>query len=91
MRTERIITTIDSHTGGEPTRMITGGLPHIPGGNMKEKMAYFRENLDFIRTTLIHEPRGHKYMFGAVLLPPARDVRSRHHRSLRVSCQIGLD
>ena len=72
MRIEKVITTIDSHTGGEPTRVITGGLPHIPGDTMLEKMEYFRENLDFIRTAIIHEPRGHKYMFGAVLLPPTK-------------------
>jgi proline racemase/trans-L-3-hydroxyproline dehydratase len=72
MRLERIITTVDSHTAGEPTRVITGGLPHIPGNTMAEKMEYFRANLDFIRTTIIHEPRGHRDMIGAVLLPPTR-------------------
>jgi len=72
MRIDRMITTIDSHTAGEPTRVITGGLPHIPGDTMVEKMEYFRRNLDFIRTAIIHEPRGHRDMIGAVLLPPTR-------------------
>jgi len=53
--------------------MITGGLPYIPGDSMVEKMDYFRKNLDDIRTAIIHEPRGHHHMIGAVLLPPARD------------------
>ncbi len=76
MKIERIITTIDSHTAGEPTRVITSGLPHIPGDTMVKKMEYFRENLDFIRTTIIHEPRGHKNMHGAVLLPPTKKEAS---------------
>jgi len=72
MKIERIVTTVDSHTAGEPTRVITGGLPHIPGETMTEKMDYFRLNLDFIRTALINEPRGHKDMIGAVLVPPVK-------------------
>lgn len=72
MKIERIITTIDSHTEGEPTRVITSGLPYIPGDTIAEKMTYFQEKLDFIRTAVIHEPRGHKDMIGAVLLPPAK-------------------
>ena len=72
MRFERVIATIDSHTAGEPTRVITSGLPHIPGDTMIEKMRYFEANLGFIRTTIINEPRGHRDMIGAVLLPPAR-------------------
>jgi len=72
MKIERIINTVDSHTAGAPTRVITGGLPQIPGDSMAEKMVYFQENLDYIRTTIIHEPRGHRGMIGAVLLPAAR-------------------
>ncbi|MDI7260151.1 MAG: proline racemase family protein [Thermodesulfobacteriota bacterium] len=71
MRIERMIQTVDSHTAGEPTRVITGGLPHIPGETMVEKMNYFRKHLDFIRTSIIQEPRGHRDMIGAVLLPPS--------------------
>lgn len=73
MRIDQIITTIDSHTAGEPTRVVTNGLPHIPGNTMVEKMRYFSSNLDYIRTALIHEPRGHKNMIGAVLLPPTNE------------------
>lgn len=70
MRIERIISTVDSHTAGEPTRIIVGGLPPIPGKTMQEKKEFFRKKLDFIRTSLLHEPRGHRDMFGAVITPP---------------------
>jgi len=70
MKIDRIITTIDSHTAGEPTRVITGGLPHIPGETITEKLIYFQSNLDWVRTALIQEPRGHRDMIGAVLLAP---------------------
>jgi proline racemase len=52
--------------------MITGGLPPIPGNSIVEKMRFFQENLDYIRTSIICEPRGHRDMVGAVLVPPTR-------------------
>lgn len=64
------IQTLDAHTGGEPLRIITGGLPKIPGKNVLEKRRYFREHLDYIRTALMWEPRGHADMYGAVLTEP---------------------
>ena len=70
MQIERIISTVDSHTAGEPTRIITGGLPPILGKTMLERYEFFKKELDFIRTTLLHEPRGHKEMVGAVITPP---------------------
>lgn len=73
MRSERIITTVDSHTEGEPTRLITGGLPHIPGKKMSEKIKFFEKELDSLRTSLLHEPRGHLNMVGAVLVEPTRE------------------
>ena len=56
MKIERIISVVDSHTSGEPTRVVTGGLPPIPGETMYEKKEFFQKNMDFIRTTLILEP-----------------------------------
>ncbi|WP_422487342.1 proline racemase [Gudongella sp. DL1XJH-153] len=67
MRFIRSIHTIDSHTMGEPTRIVVGGIPRIPGGTMAEKKAYLESNLDYVRTSLMHEPRGHNDMFGSVL------------------------
>ena len=72
MAKDTLITTVDSHTAGEPTRVITEGLPTIPGDTIGEQMAYFRENLDHIRTALLHEPRGHRHLVGAVVLPSTR-------------------
>jgi len=64
------ITAIDMHTGGEPLRIITGGLPEIQGNTVIERRRYFMENLDHIRTGLIWEPRGHADMYGVVITPP---------------------
>ena len=61
------ITTIDMHTGGEPLRVITGGLPAIVGSTVLEKRRYFREHYDSLRTGLLLEPRGHADMYGAVI------------------------
>lgn len=66
----RLLTTIDSHTMGEPTRIVTGGLPKIPGNTMADKKMYLENKLDYIRTALMHEPRGHKDMFGAIITAP---------------------
>ncbi len=61
------ITTVDMHTGGEPLRVITGGLPPIQGTTVLEKRHYFRQRLDHLRTGLMFEPRGHADMYGAVI------------------------
>ncbi|MEQ1516111.1 MAG: proline racemase family protein [Usitatibacteraceae bacterium] len=63
------ISTIDMHTGGEPLRVITSGLPMIEGNTVLEKRRYFREHYDHLRTGLMWEPRGHADMYGAVLTP----------------------
>jgi len=64
--------TIDTHTMGEPTRIITEGLPFIPGNNMMDKKNYLVEHFDYIRTMTMHEPRGHGDMFGAILMEPTK-------------------
>lgn len=70
MEISRMITTVDSHTAGEPTRVVTGGVPHIPGNTMRAKKCWLQENLDHLRKTLMWEPRGHQDMFGAILTSP---------------------
>jgi len=67
------ITTIDTHTNGEPTRIITNWTTKIPGKNTAEKMHYFKQNFDHIRTSLIAEPRGHKDMYGCLLTQPSQN------------------
>lgn len=64
------IKTIDMHTGGEPLRVLVDGLPEIKGNTILEKRRYFRDNLDYIRTGVMLEPRGHADMYGAVITEP---------------------
>jgi proline racemase/trans-L-3-hydroxyproline dehydratase len=71
MRAKHVISTIDSHTGGEPTRLIVSGIP-LKGSTLLEQRDYMRSNLDHLRSALMCEPRGHRGMFGAVMAPPTR-------------------
>lgn len=64
------ISVIDTHTAGEPTRIVLSGLPAILGATMAEKKQYMMEHLNHFRTLLMQEPRGHKDMFGAIITPP---------------------
>ena len=73
MKAQRIISTIDSHTAGERTRMITGGVQNIPGSSMAEKKSYFIEHLDSVRKVLTLEPRGDAELIGAVLTTPVNE------------------
>lgn len=59
--------TIETHTMGEPTRIIYEGIPKIYGKNMSEKKEFLKNNYDNYRKLLLLEPRGHKNMFGAIL------------------------
>lgn len=67
---EHVLTTVDTHTAGEPTRIVVSGVPFL-GGTMAERRRQLQEEYDFIRTALMHEPRGHADMFGAILMAPA--------------------
>jgi len=67
------ITTVEMHTGGEPLRIFTGGLPEIPGNSILEKRRYFRDHLDHIRRGTMFEPRGHADMYGAVVTEPLNE------------------
>ncbi|HMM22160.1 MAG TPA: proline racemase [Selenomonadales bacterium] len=73
MRFTRTLMAIDSHTMGEPTRIIVGGVPHVPGKTMADKRAYLEEKMDHVRTAIMHEPRGHRDMFGSILTSPVND------------------
>ena len=70
MRFVKSIYAVDSHTMGEPTRVVVGGIPNVPGNTMMEKKHYLEEHYDNIRTALMLEPRGHRDMFGSIILPP---------------------
>lgn len=73
MQFTRSITTVDTHTMGEPTRVVTSGIAHIPGKQMLDKKNWLSANLDHIRRMLMLEPRGHQDMFGAILTEPVSD------------------
>lgn len=66
----KLVSTIDTHTGGNPTRTVTGGAPELIGRTMTEKMVYMSEHYDDFRTALMFEPRGHEVMSGCILTPP---------------------
>lgn len=70
MTSNRIFNAIDTHTAGEPTRIITKGVPTIIGKTMMEKKEYMEEHLDWLRRAVMLEPRGHANMFGAILTEP---------------------
>ncbi len=70
---ERSITCIDSHTAGEPFRLVTGGISPIKGKTMAEKLKYFKENCDEVRKGIMQEPRGHANMFGGILTVPVTE------------------
>jgi 4-hydroxyproline epimerase len=61
---------IDSHTGGEPTRVIVSGGPDLGNGAMRERLARFRAEFDGIRSAVVNEPRGHDAIVGALLCEP---------------------
>ena len=61
---------IDSHTEGEPTRVVVEGWPELSGGTMSERRDDFNARFDALRSAVICEPRGHDAMVGALLTPP---------------------
>lgn len=67
------ITTLDTHTEGEPLRIITSGMPEIKGDTILEKRRYLKENLDHLRTALLFEPRGHADHYGCIITPPVTE------------------
>lgn len=73
MKFSRSIHAVDSHTAGEATRVVVGGIPKIPGKSMPEKKQWLEDNLDYLRTAIMLEPRGHNDMFGSILTQPTTD------------------
>jgi 4-hydroxyproline epimerase len=64
------ISVVDTHTGGEPTRVVTSGGPELGTGTMAERLAVFRDRHDTFRSAVVNEPRGSDVMVGAILLSP---------------------
>ncbi len=70
MRSSLVVTAVDSHTEGMPTRVVTGGFGELPGKTMADRRLYVMQERDSIRRFLMHEPRGHSAMSGAILQRP---------------------
>jgi proline racemase len=69
--TLRVIETIDTHTLGEPTRIVLKGFPELRGRSLKDRSTDLLRRYSHLRKALMWEPRGHVVMFGAVVVPPA--------------------
>ncbi len=65
------ITVIDSHTGGEPTRIVMQGGPDLGRGPLADRRARFQRDHDHFRSAVVNEPRGSDVMVGALLVEPA--------------------
>lgn len=69
MRWQEVFSTIDSHVGGQPLRLITFGAPRLTPAPLREQIAEMQQKYDYIRGWLLAEPRGHSGMTGALLVP----------------------
>lgn len=69
MSFKRMIHVVDTHSG-EPMRVITGGIPNIPGDTVYEQMVWLRENDDQIRNLMLREPRGYPPLCCNLIVPP---------------------
>ena len=70
MPSNQTIKAIDSHTGGEPTRVVISGMPDLGDGSMAERLEKFRSDHDQLRSAVVREPRGHDAIVGALLCDP---------------------
>jgi len=66
---KRTIHAIDAHSG-IPMRVVTGGIPHIPGNSVQEKMHWLEKNDDGLRKLLLREPRGYPAHCCNIIVPP---------------------
>jgi 4-hydroxyproline epimerase len=66
----REVHVVDSHTSGEPTRVVIAGGPDLGRGTMAERLAIFRRDHDEFRSAVVNEPRGNDAMVGALLCDP---------------------
>ena len=68
--TKHIFDCIDAHTCGNPVRLILSQKPDLAGTSMSQKRFDFIKNFDWIRKSLMFEPRGHDIMSGGMIFPP---------------------
>jgi len=91
----RTITTIDAHAAGEPLRIVTAGLPSLPGATILARRRAMRAHHDGLRRILMWEPRGHADMYGCILTPPvtpeaAYGVLFMHNEGYSTMCGHGI-
>jgi proline racemase len=72
MRLDRVITAVDAHAGGEPGRVIIGGVHDVPGATMLAKRDYLADHGDHLRRLMLREPRGYPATCCNLVLPPTR-------------------
>ncbi|MGG2019806.1 proline racemase family protein [Pseudomonas sp. AO-1] len=70
MQYERSFATVELHTSGETFRLVTQGLPKVPGATIVERSTWLQQNADHYRRALMLEPRGHKDLYGGFLTEP---------------------
>lgn len=70
MKFDRFLTTVELHTCGETFRLVTQGLPKIPGKTIVERITWLEQNADHYRRAVLLEPRGHKDLYGGYLTEP---------------------
>ena len=68
-----MISAVDYHTGGEPFRIVTGGVPPLQGRTILDRRRWAAEHLDDVRRLLVYEPRGHADMYGCFVTEPEDD------------------
>ena len=86
---------IDAHTCGNPVRLVYSGGPELEGGSMLDRQQHFIAEYDWIRTSLMFEPRGHADMYGAVMTEPVTDdgdlgVLFLHNEGYSTMCGHGI-
>src|SRR5690349_18681340 len=69
MSITRMIQAVETHSG-EPMRVITGGVPHVPGDSVYEQMKWLERNDDQLRKLMLREPRGYPPMCCNLIVPP---------------------
>jgi len=70
MQIERMLRTVEVHTGGEPFRIVVSGLPRFPGATIVQRRDWVKHHIDELRQALIFEPRGHADMYAGYLTEP---------------------
>jgi 4-hydroxyproline epimerase len=65
------VAVVDSHTGGEPTRVVVTGCPDLGGGTVADRLPRFRDAFDTFRSAVVCEPRGSDVLVGALLCEPS--------------------